>query len=106
MAAVLMRGQIVRHFRKFSSEQHTAWQAALLQHMLQEPFQLARHAAAELVAVIGTRNFFATYIELDLKEFCLSARIVVPLGTWPELFPFLMNCTQSANPAHKIVHTP
>jgi hypothetical protein len=49
----MLRAHIVRHFRKFNEEQHKQWQAGLLQHLLQEPVQLARHATAELIAVIG-----------------------------------------------------
>ncbi len=48
-----MRAQIVRHFRKYGSEEHKAWQAGLLQHILREPMQLVRHSTAELIAVIG-----------------------------------------------------
>eukprot|EP00668_Euglena_longa_P038534 GGOE01049556.1.p1 GENE.GGOE01049556.1~~GGOE01049556.1.p1 ORF type:complete len:1106 (+),score=420.14 GGOE01049556.1:58-3318(+) len=81
LSAILLRKKISLHWPHLSSAEQQGLQEALLKRLLEEGEKLVRTAVAHLVSVVG--------------------KLTIPSGQWPALLPFLLQCTQSDQPAHR-----
>jgi len=81
LAAVVMRKKLVRHWGKLQEDFQTQFREALLQRVVVEPSSLVRKSIGELIGLLG--------------------RLLVPMGLWPTLLPFLFQLTQSPQPEHR-----
>lgn len=83
LASVLLRKRICGLWGKMPEETRRSVQATLLQAVAYEQVSIVRKSTTELVAVLG--------------------RMTLAVGQWPELLPFLHQCTQTENPSLKEV---
>eukprot|EP01099_Mayorella_cantabrigiensis_P001597 TRINITY_DN1715_c0_g4_i3.p1 TRINITY_DN1715_c0_g4~~TRINITY_DN1715_c0_g4_i3.p1 ORF type:complete len:619 (-),score=165.84 TRINITY_DN1715_c0_g4_i3:797-2548(-) len=81
LAGVLMRKKLVGHWGKLPEDFQTQFREALLQRVVVEPSSLVRKSIGELIGLLG--------------------RLLVPMGLWPNLLPFLFQLTQSPQPEHR-----
>jgi hypothetical protein len=81
LGAILLRKKIAAHWPSLGPTEQQQAQELLLRRLLEEPERLARTAVAHLVSVV--------------------AKLTLPNGTWKGLLPFLLQCTQSAEPSHR-----
>eukprot|EP00898_Chlorokybus_atmophyticus_P005187 jgi/Chlat1/566/Chrsp103S01005 len=83
LAAVLLRKRISGLWSRLAPDLQQQVKAALLQRVAQEPSALVRKACADVVSAI--------------------AKHTVPANQWPELLPFLFQCSQSPQEEHREV---
>ncbi|CAM6083186.1 unnamed protein product [Calypogeia fissa] len=83
LAAVILRKKITGHWMRLAPDVKNSSKVALLDSVTTDPSQPVRRASANVVSVI--------------------AKHAVPSGEWPELLPFLFQCTQSAQEDHREV---
>ncbi|KAL2650159.1 hypothetical protein R1flu_018287 [Riccia fluitans] len=83
LAAVLLRKKVTGHWMKLPAEARNSAKSILLESVTADPVQPVRRASANVVSVI--------------------AKHAVPAGEWPELLPFLFQCTKSAQEDHREV---
>ncbi|KAL9271909.1 putative importin subunit beta-4 [Drosera capensis] len=75
LAAVLLRKKITGHWGKLSGDVRRGVKMALIDSITMEHSPPVRRASANVISVI--------------------AKYAVPAGEWPDLFPFLFQCSQS-----------
>ncbi|CAM6009508.1 unnamed protein product [Sphagnum balticum] len=83
LAGVLLRKKITGHWMQLSPETRNSVKSTLLESITLEPSPPVRRASADVVSVI--------------------AKHAIPAGEWPELLPFLHQCSQSAQEEHREV---
>ncbi|XP_068648422.1 uncharacterized protein [Aristolochia californica] len=83
LAAVLLRKKITGHWAKLSPQQRQSVKAALIESITLEHSPPVRRASANVVSII--------------------AKYAVPAGDWPDLLPFLFQCSQSGQEDHREV---
>ncbi|CAL9197642.1 unnamed protein product [Musa hybrid cultivar] len=83
LAAVLLRKKITGHWAKLSPSLKLSVKQALIDSITLEHSPLVRRASANVVSII--------------------AKYAVPVGEWPELLPFLFQCSQSSQEDHREV---
>ncbi|PIA47429.1 hypothetical protein AQUCO_01400235v1 [Aquilegia coerulea] len=83
LAAVILRRKITGHWAKLSSQIRQLVKSSLIESITVEHSPLVRRASANVVSII--------------------AKYAVPAGEWPELFPFLFQCSQSVQEDHREV---
>ncbi|KAJ8461045.1 hypothetical protein OPV22_033971 [Ensete ventricosum] len=83
LAAVLLRKKITGHWAKLSPSLKLSVKQALIDSITLEHSPLVRRASANVVSII--------------------AKYAVPFGEWPELLPFLFQCSQSSQEDHREV---
>ncbi|KAJ7524132.1 hypothetical protein O6H91_18G079600 [Diphasiastrum complanatum] len=76
LAAVLLRKKITGHWMKLTPQIRDSVKSSLLEGIAVEHSPLVRRASANVVSIV--------------------AKHAVPTGEWPELLPFLFQCSQSA----------
>eukprot|EP01060_Flectonema_neradi_P018701 TRINITY_DN255_c2_g1_i1.p1 TRINITY_DN255_c2_g1~~TRINITY_DN255_c2_g1_i1.p1 ORF type:complete len:1075 (+),score=243.02 TRINITY_DN255_c2_g1_i1:63-3287(+) len=81
LGSILLRKKIVGHWRKLEIPMRTELKASLLRSATKEPVRLVRLAVAHCIAML--------------------AKAEVASGTWPELFQFLEQGSQSSEVAHR-----
>lgn len=81
LAAVLMRRRIGAHWTKLEKPVRQQLQVAVLGRLAHEPERLVRRSMSSVVSVV--------------------ARHALPKGEWPELFGFLLQCSQSGLAEHR-----
>ncbi|KAJ0038431.1 hypothetical protein Pint_22615 [Pistacia integerrima] len=83
LAAVLLRKKITGHWAKLSPQLKHLVKQSLIESITIEHSPPVRRASANVVSII--------------------AKYAVPVGEWPELLPFLFQCSQSAQEDHREV---
>ncbi|KAK3011325.1 hypothetical protein RJ639_011712 [Escallonia herrerae] len=83
LAAVLLRKKITGHWPKLPAHIRSLVKQSLIDSITMEHSPPVRRASANVVSII--------------------AKYAVPSGEWPELFPFLFQCSQSAQEDHREV---
>ncbi|KAG9455538.1 hypothetical protein H6P81_000046 [Aristolochia fimbriata] len=83
LAAVLLRKKITGHWAKLSPQLRHSVKAALIDSITLEHSPPVRRASANVVSII--------------------AKYAVPAGEWPDLLPFLFQCSQSGQEDHREV---
>lgn len=83
LAAVLLRKKITGHWSKLSPQLRQVVKQSLIESITMEHSAPVRRASANVVSII--------------------AKYVVPSGEWPDLLPFLFQCSQSAQEEHREV---
>ncbi|CAO2829167.1 unnamed protein product [Amaranthus hypochondriacus] len=83
LAAVLLRKKITGHWSKLAPNVRQLVKQSLIDSITMEHSTPVRRASANVVSVI--------------------AKYAVPAGEWPDLLPFLFQCSQSAQEDHKEV---
>ncbi|KAF9608378.1 hypothetical protein IFM89_009744 [Coptis chinensis] len=83
LSAVLLRKKITGHWAKLSSQIRQLVKSSLIESITIEHSPLVRRASANVVSII--------------------AKYAVPAGEWPDLLPFLFQCSQSAQEDHREV---
>ncbi|XP_044490164.1 importin-4 [Mangifera indica] len=83
LAAVLLRKKITGHWAKLSPQLKHLVKQSLIESITIEHSPPVRRASANVVSII--------------------AKYAVPAGEWPELLPFLFQCSQSAQEDHREV---
>ncbi|XP_048317794.2 uncharacterized protein LOC107427857 [Ziziphus jujuba] len=83
LAAVLLRKKITGHWAKLSPQLKHMVKQSLIESITMEHSPPVRRASANVVSVI--------------------AKYAVPAGEWPDLLPFLFQCSQSAQEDHREV---
>ncbi|XP_074580096.1 uncharacterized protein LOC141836490 [Curcuma longa] len=83
LASVLLRKKITGHWAKLSPALKVSVKQALIDSITLEHSSLVRRASANVVSII--------------------AKYAVPVGEWPELLPFLFQCSQSSQEDHREV---
>nr|ATG70913.1 ARM repeat superfamily protein [Juniperus phoenicea] len=83
LAAVLLRKKITGHWMKLSPQLRDSVKAALIESITGEHSPPVRRASANVVSVV--------------------AKYAVPAGEWPDLLPFLFQCSQSVQEDHREV---
>ncbi|GLT34350.1 hypothetical protein SLA2020_088710 [Shorea laevis] len=83
LAAVLLRKKITGHWTKLSPHIKQLVKQSLLESITMEHSPPVRRASANVVSII--------------------AKYAVPAGEWPDLLPFLFQCSQSAQEEHREV---
>ncbi|OAE28961.1 hypothetical protein AXG93_2960s1400 [Marchantia polymorpha subsp. ruderalis] len=83
LAAVLLRKKVTGHWMRLPAEAKNSAKSILLESVTADPVQPVRRASANVVSVI--------------------AKHAVPAGEWPELLPFLFQCSKSAQEDHREV---
>ncbi|KAI0507530.1 hypothetical protein KFK09_013655 [Dendrobium nobile] len=83
LSAVLLRKKITGHWGKLPPNVKQSVKAALIESITLEPSSLVRRASANVVSII--------------------AKYAVPAGEWPDLLPFLFQCSQSSQEDHREV---
>ncbi|GAB4847836.1 hypothetical protein Ancab_026896 [Ancistrocladus abbreviatus] len=83
LAAVLLRKKITGHWAKLSPQLRQLVKQSLIESITLEHSPPVRRASANVVSVI--------------------AKYAVPSGEWPDLLPFLFQCSQSAQEEHREV---
>jgi len=83
LSAVLLRKKITGHWMKLSPQVRDSVKSALIESITVEHSPPVRRASANVVSVV--------------------AKYAVPAGEWPELLPFLFQCSQSVQEDHREV---
>lgn len=83
LAAVLLRKKITGHWAKLSLQLKQLVKQSLIESITMEHSPPVRRASANVVSII--------------------AKYAVPAGEWPDLLPFLFQCSQSAQEDHREV---
>ncbi|CAH9082136.1 unnamed protein product [Cuscuta europaea] len=83
LAAVLLRKKITGHWGKLTPELRQLVKQSLIESITVEHSSPVRRASANVVSII--------------------AKYAVPAGEWPELLPFLFECSQSHQEDHREV---
>ncbi|KAJ6429420.1 hypothetical protein OIU84_020947 [Salix udensis] len=83
LAAVLLRKKITGHWAKLSPQLKNLVKQSLIESITIEHSPPVRRASANVVSII--------------------AKYAVPAGEWPDLLPFLFQCSQSAQEDHREV---
>ncbi|KAL7119547.1 hypothetical protein ACP275_02G069900 [Erythranthe tilingii] len=83
LAAVLLRKKITGHWGKLSPQLRQLVKQSLIESITVEHSPPVRKASANVVSII--------------------AKYAVPSGEWPDLLPFLFQCSQSAQEEHREV---
>ncbi|KAJ8425778.1 hypothetical protein Cgig2_020916 [Carnegiea gigantea] len=83
LAAVLLRKKITGHWAKLSPQLRQLVKQSLIESITLEHSPPVRRASANVVSVV--------------------AKYAVPAGEWPDLLPFLFQCSQSAQEDHREV---
>ncbi|XP_031497827.1 uncharacterized protein LOC116262518 [Nymphaea colorata] len=83
LSAVLLRKKITGHWAKLSPQLRDSVKSTLISSITTEHSSPVRRASANVVSVI--------------------AKYAVPAGEWPELLPFLFQCSQSNQEDHREV---
>ncbi|KAG8368788.1 hypothetical protein BUALT_Bualt15G0083200 [Buddleja alternifolia] len=83
LAAVLLRKKITGHWGKLSPQLRQLVKQSLIESITMEHSPPVRRASANVVSII--------------------AKYAVPAGEWPDLLPFLFQCSQSAQEEHREV---
>ncbi|GKC69299.1 importin-4 isoform X1, partial [Tanacetum coccineum] len=83
LAAVLLRKKITGHWPKLSVQLRQLVKQSLIESITLEHSPPVRRASANVVSII--------------------AKYAVPTGEWPDLLPFLFQCSQSAQEDHREV---
>lgn len=83
LAAVLLRKKITGHWAKLSAHQRQIVKQSLIDSITLEHSPPVRRASANVVSIV--------------------AKYAVPAGEWPDLLPFLFQCSQSAQEDHREV---
>ncbi|KAI3445636.1 hypothetical protein Pfo_002301 [Paulownia fortunei] len=83
LAAVLLRKKITGHWGKLSPQLRQLVKQSLVESITVEHSPPVRRASANVVSII--------------------AKYAVPAGEWPDLLPFLFQCSQSAQEEHREV---
>nr|TKR97801.1 importin beta-2 subunit family protein [Populus alba] len=83
LAAVLLRKKITGHWAKLSPPLKLLVKQSLIESITMEHSPPVRRASANVVSII--------------------AKYAVPAGEWPDLLPFLFQCSQSAQEDHREV---
>ncbi|KAL5759113.1 hypothetical protein ACOSQ2_017951 [Xanthoceras sorbifolium] len=83
LAAVLLRKKITGHWAKLSPQLKHLVKHSLIDSITMEHSPPVRRASANVVSII--------------------AKYAVPAGEWPDLLPFLFQCSQSAQEDHREV---
>ncbi|KAJ1686897.1 hypothetical protein LUZ63_018287 [Rhynchospora breviuscula] len=83
LSAVLLRKKVTSHWPKLSRPDKASLKSALLDSITLDNSSLVRRASANVVSVI--------------------AKCAVPGGEWPDLLPFLFQCSQSSQEEHREV---
>ncbi|XP_020584576.1 importin-4 isoform X2 [Phalaenopsis equestris] len=83
LSAVLLRKKITGHWGKLPPSVKQSVKAALIESITLEHSSLVRRASANVVSII--------------------AKYAVPAGEWPDLLPFLFQCSQSSQEDHREV---
>ncbi|KAL3620856.1 hypothetical protein CASFOL_035768 [Castilleja foliolosa] len=83
LAAVLLRKKITGHWGKLSVDLRQLVKQSLIESITVEHSPPVRRASANVVSII--------------------AKYAVPAGEWPDLLPFLFQCSQSAQEEHREV---
>jgi hypothetical protein len=83
LAAVLLRKKITGHWAKLSPQLRQLVKQSLIESITLEHSPPVRRASANVVSII--------------------AKYAVPSGEWPDLLPFLFQCSQSAQEEHREV---
>ncbi|XP_010268961.1 PREDICTED: importin-4-like isoform X2 [Nelumbo nucifera] len=83
LSAVLLRKKITGHWAKLSPQLKQLVKSSLIESITLEHSPPVRRASANVVSII--------------------AKYAVPAGEWPDLLPFLFQCSQSAQEDHREV---
>ncbi|XP_028753292.1 importin-4 isoform X2 [Neltuma alba] len=83
LAAVLLRKKITGHWAKLSPQLKQLVKQSLIESITMEHSPPVRKASANVVSIV--------------------AKYAVPAGEWPDLLPFLFQCSQSAQEDHREV---
>ncbi|KAK6915147.1 hypothetical protein RJ641_020264 [Dillenia turbinata] len=83
LSAVLLRKKITGHWAKLSPQLRQLVKQSLIESITLEHSPPVRRASANVVSII--------------------AKFAVPAGEWPDLLPFLFQCSQSAQEDHREV---
>uniref|UniRef100_A0A0D3FGH5 Importin N-terminal domain-containing protein n=1 Tax=Oryza barthii TaxID=65489 RepID=A0A0D3FGH5_9ORYZ len=83
LAAVLLRKKITSHWPKLPPHAKASLKQALIDSITIDHSHLVRRASANVVSII--------------------AKYAVPAGEWPELLPFIFQCSQSPQEDHREV---
>ncbi|XP_072991825.1 probable importin subunit beta-4 [Typha latifolia] len=83
LSAVLLRKKITGHWGKLPPHVKNSVKAALIESITIDHSHLVRRASANVVSII--------------------AKYAVPAGEWPDLLPFLFQCSQSPQEDHREV---
>ncbi|KAJ4964923.1 hypothetical protein NE237_016772 [Protea cynaroides] len=83
LSAVLLRKKITGHWAKLSPQLRQLVKSSLIESITIEHSPPVRRASANVVSII--------------------AKYAVPAGEWPDLLPFLFQCSQSAQEDHREV---
>lgn len=83
LSAVLLRKKITGHWAKLSPQLRQLVKQSLIESITMEHSPLVRRASANVVSII--------------------AKYAVPVGEWPDLLPFLFQCSQSQQEDHREV---
>ncbi|XP_021824580.1 importin-4 [Prunus avium] len=83
LAAVLLRKKITGHWAKLSPQIKHLVKQSLIESITMEHSPPVRRASANVVSIV--------------------AKYAVPAGEWPDLLPFLFQCSQSAQEEHREV---
>ncbi|WVZ56341.1 hypothetical protein U9M48_006889 [Paspalum notatum var. saurae] len=83
LAAVLLRKKITSHWPKLPPDSKASLKQALIDSITLDHSHPVRRASANVVSII--------------------AKYAIPAGEWPELLPFLFQCSQSPQEDHKEV---
>ncbi|KAI9071084.1 hypothetical protein K1719_046949 [Acacia pycnantha] len=83
LAAVLLRKKITGHWAKLSPQLKQLVKQSLIESITMEHSAPVRKASANVVSIV--------------------AKYAVPAGEWPDLLPFLFQCSQSAQEDHREV---
>ncbi|PNX83898.1 importin beta-4, partial [Trifolium pratense] len=83
LAAVLLRKKITGHWSKLSPQIKQLVKQSLIDSITMEHSPPVRKASANVVSIV--------------------AKYAVPSGEWPDLFPFLFQCSQSPQEDHREV---
>ncbi|KAJ6809219.1 putative importin subunit beta-4 isoform X1 [Iris pallida] len=83
LSAVLLRKKITGHWPKLPPPVKNSIKSALVETITLDHSPLVRRASANVVSII--------------------AKYAVPAGEWPDLLPFLFQCSQSAQEDHREV---
>ncbi|KAM6554316.1 hypothetical protein CsatB_015078 [Cannabis sativa] len=83
LAAVLLRKKITGHWAKLSPQLKQLVKQSLIESITMEHSPPVRRASANVVSIV--------------------AKYAVPTGEWPDLLPFLFQCSQSAQEEHREV---
>uniref|UniRef100_A0A804LHH4 Importin N-terminal domain-containing protein n=1 Tax=Zea mays TaxID=4577 RepID=A0A804LHH4_MAIZE len=83
LAAVLLRKKITSHWPKLPADSKASLKQALIDSITLDHSHPVRRASANVVSII--------------------AKYAIPAGEWPELLPFLFQCSQSPQEDHREV---